>query len=175
MAAQPSLPPVIPAVPHLVNALLGRVTFDSVVSTVLDNNRDMTAEMAKRITREATAFVITGALRRDIAIVPSRIVDEGWHALIQHTEAYADLCARFGEFVHHSPGYGVENYDPDILQHTQDAIRAAGFNVDQDLWRAPDDDSLVTVTAGCQHVPSKDGPIKPMPKPEHPCHKPKVA
>ncbi|MFF9643828.1 helix-turn-helix domain-containing protein [Kitasatospora aureofaciens] len=64
---------------------------------------------------------------------------------------------------------------PDILQHTQDAIRAAGFNIDQDLWRAPDDDSLVTVTAGCQHVPAKDGPIKPMPKPQHPCHKPKTA
>ncbi|MFE3501589.1 hypothetical protein [Kitasatospora sp. NPDC059160] len=174
MTAEPP-EPLSANLPHLADVLLGPLTFDSVVSTVLDNNQGLGVPMARRITREAIAFVVTGALRRDIAIVPSRIVDEGWHALIQHTEAYADLCARFGDFVHHSPGYGTENYDPNILRHTQAAIRAVGFDIDLDLWRAPDDDSLVTVAAGCQHAPAKDGPIKPMPKPEHPCHKPKVA
>ncbi|MFJ2189283.1 hypothetical protein ACIOJE_15230 [Kitasatospora sp. NPDC087861] len=153
--------------------LVSTTTFGSVVSTVLANNEGMTVEMAERIVREALAFVVTGARRPHLAMAPSRIVDEGWHALIVHTEVYSELCAREGVFVHHSPGFDPDNFDPNILEQTQDAIRAAGFEVDPELWRAPTDDSLVSVAANCQHAPRCK--IRPMPKPEKPCNKPAVA
>ncbi|NUP53424.1 MAG: hypothetical protein HOW97_39805 [Catenulispora sp.] len=153
-------------------SLVSEATFDSVVSTVLDNNAGMAVNMAERIVTEAIAFVVTGARTPRLAMAPSRTVDEGWHAFIVHTEAYAELCAREGAFVHHSPGFDPENFDPDILEQTQDAIRAAGFKVDPELWRPPTDDSIVSVAANCQHAPSCT--IRPMPKPEKPCNKPSV-
>ncbi|RMI26770.1 hypothetical protein EBN88_29775 [Streptomyces triticirhizae] len=36
-------------------------------------------------------------------ITPSNVVDEGWHALILHTNLYERLCRRLGRFVHHWP------------------------------------------------------------------------
>lgn len=161
--------PVFPAAP----SFLAPETFDSVVSTILDNNEGMAVDMASRIAREALAFVVTGARRPDLAMAPSRIVDEGWHSLILHTEPYAELCAREGSFVHHRPGFDPDNFAPDILEQTQDAIRAQGFDVDPELWRAPTDDSLVSVAANCQHAPNCT--IRPMPKPEKPCTNPGIS
>ncbi|MEU6238089.1 hypothetical protein [Kitasatospora sp. NPDC047058] len=173
-APTPAPPGPGPVHPVTAQSTLTPRVFDSVVSTVLDNNEGMTVSMATRIVREAMAFIITGARRPDLAMAPSRLVDEGWHAFVLHTEAYAELCAREGVFVHHSPGFDPENFDPDILEQTQAAVRAEGFAVDPELWRAPTDDSLVSVAAKCQHAPSCS--IKPMKKPEKPCKKPsKVA
>lgn len=175
MTTEPQRPPgpMSPdaVITHDARTLLTDAQFASVVGTVLDNNTDMTVDMAERIVIEGIRFVATGALRPELATAPSRIVDEGWHALILHTELYAQLCARFGPFVHHTPGYDPDNYDPDIMARTLDAITACGFEVDAELWRAPTDNGLVSVTAGCSHAPSKDGPIKPMPTPQPPCRK----
>ncbi|MGA5820782.1 hypothetical protein ACPC54_23315 [Kitasatospora sp. NPDC094028] len=160
----PTRPPG-PTYPVAANVFMGEANVASVVSTVLDNNNGMAVGMAERIVREAIAFVVTAARQPHLAMAPSRIVDEGWHALIVHTEAYAELCAREGVFVHHSPGFAPENFAPDILAQTQEAIRAAGFEVDAELWRAPTDDSLVSVAASCQHAPNCS-PIVIIPKPK---------
>ncbi|MFE4520380.1 glycine-rich domain-containing protein [Kitasatospora sp. NPDC056783] len=170
----PPGPPVVgsmrQAVPAVPGVLMDRRSLDSVVATVLDNNEGMSPEMARRIVHEAISFVVTGALRPELAMAPSRIVDEGWHALVLHTEEYADLCGRFGGFVHHSPGFDPANFDSDILEQTQEAIRSVGFEVDVDLWCAPTDNTLVSVAANCQHAPNCS--IRPMKKPEKPCTKP---
>lgn len=42
------------------------------------------------------------------ALVPTRFIDEMWHAHILDTRAYHDDCQRvFGEFLHHYPYLGV--------------------------------------------------------------------
>ncbi|MCC9306447.1 hypothetical protein LN042_04870 [Kitasatospora sp. RB6PN24] len=143
--------------------------FASVVHTVLDNNPGMEGRQATRITCEAIKFVVAGAMFPEHAMAPSRIVDEGWHALIVHTELYARLCAKFGPFVHHTPGYNPMFFDPPILDRTEELIRAAGFEVDEELWVGPTDDRI-PVAANCQHSPNCQ--IRPMPKPEKPCTSP---
>ncbi|MFI9645983.1 hypothetical protein ACIHAA_06750 [Streptomyces sp. NPDC052040] len=60
-------------------------------------------------------------------MAPSRIVDEGWHALILHTAMYAELCERLGSFVHHYPGYDPTHYDPPVLDRTREKITALGW------------------------------------------------
>jgi len=82
----------------------------------------MTTATAGRIVNEALAFVATAARHPHTYISPSRVVDEGWHALILHTAVYAGLCEQLGTFVHHylsgptvaarRPGDGT-NPDPD--------------------------------------------------------------
>ncbi|MGW8399630.1 glycine-rich domain-containing protein [Streptomyces lydicus] len=147
-------------------SLLTDDEFRSVRTTVMDNNPDMAEDMASRIVEEGVKFVVTCARFPEVSLAPSRVVDEGWHALILHTAVYAELCEKYGAFVHHYPGYSPDHYSPDILNRTRALIGEAGYSVDTELWDAPGSE-LVSVTAKCQHSPSC-GPIRPMPKPEWP-------
>ncbi|WP_371515868.1 hypothetical protein [Kitasatospora sp. NBC_01300] len=100
----PEPTPALAPPPTAPDQFVSAATFGSVISTVLSNNEGMDVAMATRITREAIAFVIVGARRPHLAMAPSRIVDEGWHAFLVHTEAYAELCEREGRFRAPQPG-----------------------------------------------------------------------
>lgn len=138
--------------------------FHGVAATVKKDNPGMAEGVAERITLEAIKFVAVAAEGAK-GIAPSRVVDEGWHALILHTDLYARLCDRLGGgFVHHYPELpDAGRYDPEFIDRTMTAIQAAGFSVDRDLWFAPDA-GLIEVSAKCQHAPNCT--IKPGPKPE---------
>ncbi|MFF4432793.1 hypothetical protein ACFYZ4_26985 [Streptomyces sp. NPDC001513] len=136
--------------PSTPRALLTDAQFNNVMHTILDNNPGMEPGIAGRILIDALAFLATAA-KTAHPLVPSRVVDEGWHALILHTGLYQSLCAQLGGFVHHVP----ERPDPGHRSHgdierTVTAIEAAGYTVNHDLWRGPED-SLVSVAAQCQH------------------------
>ncbi|MFE2161435.1 glycine-rich domain-containing protein [Streptomyces lydicus] len=139
--------------------------FAAVCSTVQTDNPDSTAEDATAVVTEALAFVAACALLPAARLVPSRVVDAGWHALILHTQTYAELCARLGGFVHHRPeAPDPSRYDHDVIDRTTAVIQEAGYSVDGDLWGPPDGD-LVSVASSCQHS-DDSGPIVTMPKPK---------
>lgn len=170
----PPTPPVpdpsgspIPALPPLARQLISDQTFTSCRGTVMDANPDMSEEMAGRIVEEGIKFVAACSRNPDVGLAPSRIVDEGWHALLLHTAKYAELCTSLGGgFVHHYPGYDPTNYDPEILARTRATIAALGWGVDPELWSPPSDETLVSVAAKCQHAP--ECTIRPMPYPQPP-------
>ncbi|GAA3489683.1 hypothetical protein [Streptomyces cremeus] len=84
-------------------------------------------------------------------LAPSRVVDEGRHALILHTQTYARLCERLGgRFVHHVPQPPNPTRSQGILGRTTVAIEMAGFSVDRDLW-IPAEDRTFVMAADCQH------------------------
>ncbi|CDR15079.1 glycine-rich domain-containing protein [Streptomyces iranensis] len=141
-------------------ALLDTDDRSGVIKTVMDNNPDMAESMAGRIVDEATKFVIAASCSPGKNLTPSRVVDEGWHALILHTYLYSSLCARRGGYVHHTPGYNPRNYDPAILERTKDRLSQLGFEVDAELWGPPGKDPAV-VAAKCQHT--EECAIMPMP------------
>ncbi|MEW2547912.1 hypothetical protein AB0910_19415 [Streptomyces sp. NPDC047002] len=152
-------------------ALLEPEQFADVRATVLDANPGMTEDIAGRITAQALAFVATAAAHPGASIAPSPVVDEGWHALVLHTQLYAELCERLcNGFVHHVPERpdGSE-YDPDLTTRTMLTMASAGYPVDVELWRGPDQ-STITVGALTWHTPN--GPnctpiiITPKPKPK---------
>ncbi|MFF7198253.1 glycine-rich domain-containing protein [Streptomyces sp. NPDC008079] len=123
------------------------------VSQTVQRNSGLTVEVADRITAEALKFVAAAAQFPGQGMRPSRVVDEGWHALILHTYTYHLLCQRLGVFVHHCPeAPDPTRYDKDALARTTGAVLAAGFEVDQELWRGPEDRSF-QVAADCQHGP----------------------
>jgi hypothetical protein len=156
-------PGPVPAFPRL---LITDQQFSSCRGTVLDANPDMPEEMAGRIVEEALKFVAACAKNPTTGLAPSRIVDEGWHALILHTAMYAELCEDLGSFVHHYPGYDPTNYDPPILDRTREKIAELGWEADPELWGPPSDETLVSVAATCQHAP--ECTIRPMPTPQPP-------
>ncbi|MFD4632584.1 glycine-rich domain-containing protein [Streptomyces sp. NPDC058284] len=123
----------------------------------------MAEEVAARIVTDALKFVVAAVQFPDVKITPSQVVDEGWHALILHTNLYAKLCERLGRFVHHWPERpDPERYDPHALTRTVAIIEQAGYNVDPELWTAPSR-ALVPVGANCSHTPKPGGcgPINP--------------
>ena len=147
-----------------ITALLDRPQRAEVVGTVLRDNPELTEDMAGRIVDEAVKFVAAAASASE-PLAPSRVVDEGWHALILHTLTYRQLCERLGAFVHHVPeAPDSERWDAEALTRTQQRIVEAGFPVDDALWLAPNDQSI-TVAAGCQHS-DDSGPIVVIPKPK---------
>ncbi|AJE86597.1 hypothetical protein SLNWT_6221 [Streptomyces albus] len=81
---------------HDVRALLTPAVFGGVVATVIDNNPGMEEGTAERIVVEALKFMDAAAQFPTVKITPSNVVDEGWHALILHTNLYEKLCERLG-------------------------------------------------------------------------------
>ncbi|MEV8418172.1 hypothetical protein AB0P45_31920 [Streptomyces niveus] len=77
-----------------VRDLLTAEELASVTATVQVNNPGMDPDLAKRIVLEAVKFEAACAASPALRLVPSRVVDEGWHALILHTRIKAHLAAR---------------------------------------------------------------------------------
>ncbi|WP_145499296.1 hypothetical protein [Streptomyces sp. CFMR 7] len=153
--------------PVIARGLIADERFTSCRGTVMDANPNMPQDMAGRVVEEALKFVAACSRNPGVGLAPSRIVDEGWHALLLHTAMYAELCEELGgNFVHHFPGYDPTNYDPAILDRTRQAITGLGYVPDAELWGDPSDETLVAVAARCQHAP--ECTIRPMPKPEWP-------
>ncbi|HEY5837172.1 glycine-rich domain-containing protein [Streptomyces sp.] len=133
--------------------LIAPAELAAVTATVQDNNPGMDKDTAEQVGVEALAFVATAARNPGAPIAPSRIVDEGWHALILHTALYARLCERLGAFVHHYPERpDTSRQKSDVLERTVAAIRETGHNPDPELWMLPAE-GRVPVAASCGHAP----------------------
>lgn len=127
--------------------------FAGVVATALDNNQGMKQETAAAITEEALKFLATCAQFPEARLRPSRIVDEGWHALILHTKLYTNLGATLGRYVHHAPERpDPTRHDPQALERTQAYIAKAGYRPVPELWQRMEDTGI-TVSASCTHSP----------------------
>ncbi|GAA2674020.1 hypothetical protein GCM10010400_40230 [Streptomyces aculeolatus] len=136
--------------------LISPEAFRAVAQTVQQANPGMSANIAVAIVDEALKFVAACASSPTVPLRPSRVVDEGWHALILHTQIYTGLSRRLGTVVHHVPeAPDPARHDPDALMRTQRAIRDAGYVPNAELWRAPTD-AAIPVAASCEH--SEGGP-----------------
>ncbi|WP_251061536.1 hypothetical protein [Streptomyces sp. ISL-100] len=123
----------------------------AVTATVQRGNPGMTLEVAELVTLEALKFEAACAAHPGARLRPSRVVDEGWHALILHTRVKQSLADRLGMFVHHVPeAPDAGRHDPDALTRSQEAITAAGYTPRPEMWVGPTDTSI-PVAADCEH------------------------
>jgi hypothetical protein len=115
--------------------------------------------LAERIVDQALAFLAVSATT-DEPLSPSPLVDHGWHEFILHTVDYARFCEQIaGRFLHHVP---TDPDDPnatgeaahDTLTRTVDAIAAAGFYVDGDLWPTSHHVECSQCHQGCTSSPA---------------------
>ncbi|GAA2671460.1 hypothetical protein [Streptomyces lunalinharesii] len=146
-------------------SLLSPQQYDAVCATIQSDNPDVEPDDAAAILNEALAFVAACVQLPEVRLVPSRVVDAGWHALILHTTTYAELCGKLGAVVHRQPEEpDPTRYNQDAIDRTAALIEETGYGVDLDLWGPPDGD-LIAVAANCQHRDDR-GPIVPHPKPK---------
>jgi len=73
-----------------------------------DEGQGWSASFCDRVETEYRRYLALNRRYADRAIVPSKTVDNFWHAHILDTQAYAPDCeAVFGEFLHHYPYFGM--------------------------------------------------------------------
>lgn len=82
---------------------------------------EMSVEEWDEAEREYRRFLTLKACYPLAALVPTKQVDEVWHAHILDTEAYhADCMSIFGRFLHHYPYFGI--YGKEDYQNLVDAF-----------------------------------------------------
>ncbi|TXS36912.1 glycine-rich domain-containing protein [Streptomyces sp. OR43] len=115
--------------PAMMERLAARITKD---------HTDTDLPTARRIIGQTAAFLAASTALPSVALAPSKPVDVGWHTWILHTVDYAAFCDRIaGRFIHHVPapeGESSEHGPKAERQRTLDALAAAGFRIDHDLW-----------------------------------------
>ncbi|WP_026421423.1 hypothetical protein [Actinokineospora inagensis] len=97
------------------------------------------AELAERIVDQALAFLAAAARQPGAGLVPSALVDLGWHQLILDTHLYTELCQRLGgQFLHHVPD-DTPPARSGAVSRSIEAIAAAGYLIDKQVWSSRGD------------------------------------
>lgn len=126
-------------VPKAGRSLVPSATFARLTRR-LTTEHPVDAHLAERIVDQAAAFLAACATAAQ-PLAPSRDVDLGWHAFLVHTRDYAEFCETVaGRFIHHVPHdndrEGGDEETQAVLDRSVEAIRRAGYIVDEELWRA---------------------------------------
>lgn len=116
-------------------SLLRPEVFDRLVRQIV-SNEGVEEGYAEGILDQALAFVKTCADNPGGRLRPSKQVDIAWHTFILNTAEYAIFCQRVaGRFIHHEPEEFTPPANPGAtLRPTVEAMRSAGFVVDDELW-----------------------------------------
>lgn len=126
--------------------------FDRLVARLV-REHDYDHHMAARIMDQALVFLAACASTAE-PLSPSKQVDVGWHTFILYTRDYAEFCQRSaGRFIHHeptdSPDTLPEASPSELNTRTVQAIRRAGYTVDETLWAVSANCSQCA--EGCTH------------------------
>ncbi|MCI0688957.1 MAG: hypothetical protein L0Y54_17260 [Sporichthyaceae bacterium] len=112
--------------------------WDRLVDRIM-HEEELDRSLAERIMNEALGFLRLVAQDPSQAYAPSSLVDIGWHTLVLYTREYAALCHRVaGRFIHHEPDDELDHQTGGCVRTVQ-ALRAAGFPVDDQLWETSAD------------------------------------
>lgn len=114
--------------------------FRWLVRRVGDDHPDIGADIAHRCADQALAFLAAAGQCHGEPLVPCELVDYVWHAFMLHSTAYVRFCQQVaGHYIHHvpddAPGSPVHPARSEARRRTLDAITAAGFRVDRELWQ----------------------------------------
>ncbi len=117
--------------------LVPEALFDRLSRYIADNEM-MEIPAAEAIMSNALSFLAACAVNHETPLSPSTQVDIGWHAFVLHTLDYAKFCERVaGRFIHHVPTddkTATNGVSRTQVNQTMQAIKAAGFATDAELW-----------------------------------------
>ncbi|NGY61253.1 hypothetical protein G7043_20210 [Lentzea sp. NEAU-D13] len=128
---------------------------DRLVKLIM-RDHDMDRELAERTFGQTLAYLVTAAENPGTPMGPTPAVDLGVHSFVLDTPRYIDFCQEYaGTYLHHIPHLAEErDSQPMVLHGTIQAIRAAGFPLDAELWQAEDVDCHQCY-ACCHNSPKK--------------------
>lgn len=94
---------------------------------------DVPAGLAEAVMADTLKFVTLAATSSQ-PVVPSRLVDVGWHEFILHTRDYTDFCAQLGGYVHHVPTRGDSTGNAEAYEATRRMLAERHGPLDPRLW-----------------------------------------
>ncbi|GAA0434898.1 hypothetical protein [Streptomyces luteireticuli] len=114
----------------------------------------MDHETAERTFGQTIAYLVTSVERPDVHMGPAPRVDFGVHSFVLDSINYTAFCNTVaGHYIHHVPHLPQQNSgEAPSLRETVQAIKAAGFGIDHDLWNA-DEADCSQCHAGCTDSP----------------------
>ncbi|MBP2471178.1 hypothetical protein JOF53_000050 [Crossiella equi] len=126
------------------------------LAILISRDHDVDRALAERILAQTVAFLITCARNPGLPLGPAPMVDKGWHTFLTDTVPYRAFCqAHNGDYINHIPHLpGEDQEGPLVLRTTIQAIRDAGFTLDEQLWNAEGVDCNQCY-AGCSNSPGK--------------------
>ncbi|MFG2194876.1 glycine-rich domain-containing protein [Streptomyces sp. NPDC048639] len=136
--------------------LLGSELVNRLATRIVKDHPGIDLPFADRIVTQTAAFLAACGDNTGQPLSPSGSIDVGWHTFILHTREYAAFCQRIaGHFVHHvptDPDEGEEGTAAAARQRTLEAITAADYTVDLELW--PEMSDCSQCHAGCSDSPN---------------------
>ena len=141
---------------------------------LLLRNPGNTRELAEAKFGQAIAYLVTCGQNPDLLMGPSEQVDEAWHSFMLDSIPYHHFTNRhFGRYIHHVPelqgaaagsrrvsddksardGHDPKTGAPLVLEQTITAIKAAGFEIDPELWGMDNAADCNQCHAGCHDSP----------------------
>lgn len=101
-------------------------------------DHDLDIEMAERVIDQTVVFLRACADNPGADLVPSAMVDTGWHTFLLFTREYAAFCqATAGGFIHHEPAESGD-LTPAMCSRRLAALEGTGLDVDRMLWAGTD-------------------------------------
>lgn len=143
-------------------SLVSRHLFNRLATRIAADHPELAPDMPARIVDQALAFLGSCAVTTE-PIGPSGIVDIGWHTFILYTSEYADFCERIaGRFIHHQPDDEPGEGWPTVpeaagvpISKAVQAMQAAGYRVDIQLWSLRATSDCTQCHAGCTDSPQR--------------------
>jgi hypothetical protein len=134
--------------------------FARLTARIAADHPELAPDLPTRIMDQALAFLAACAVSTE-PLGPSDLVDIGWHTFILYTHDYAEFCGHLaGRFIHHEPDEGYSGGGPASgvpLRNAVAAIKAAGYTVDEALWRSAKADCSSSKCTQC-HAGCHDSP-----------------
>lgn len=119
-----------------------RRILDRLCSSAEIGGKDWSPEDAHIIENEYREFLVLCGMYPHLSFVPTKMVDELWHAHILDTSAYARDCTKtFGYFLHHYP-----DYDPEMRREQ----RSSGYEQTREMYRKHFGHDLTEFAGLCQ-------------------------
>ncbi|MEU5426250.1 hypothetical protein AB0H73_11665 [Streptomyces olivoreticuli] len=116
-------------------------------------DHDLDRDTAERTFGQTIAYLVTSVEHPDVPMGPAPRVDLGVHSFVLDTINYTDFCLMVaGRYVHHVPHLSGEATGSPSLRATVQALKAAGFTIDHELWNASEADCS-QCHAGCTDSP----------------------
>jgi hypothetical protein len=119
--------------------LIGEQLWQRMVARIT-REQDLDTNSAQRIVNEALGFIKCVADHPATRLVPSALVDIGWHTFILYTREYAAFCAQHaGMFIHHDPA-DEPTTATEVLRpaDTMEFMIQLGYPVDPTMWVSAD-------------------------------------
>jgi len=113
-----------------------RPAFDTLVSKLSWLGHDKDLEVCALLVCEALKFLSAAATPGKPRMVPGRLVDAAWHALILDTRLYESICRQMGVgFIHHNPDPESSGWNkPGVYEGTIGWMSELGFRPNRMVW-----------------------------------------